>query len=147
MKKILSISMLLLFAGVTAGYAKTMSIAKDDVNVRSKPSEKAQVLYQAPRGYPVLVKKRQKNWYYVEDWQGNKGWVYAKLVSPISTTVVEVDEANVRKGPSQKKAMVTKAKQGEIYKVLASRPDWVKIGYYFEKEPLGWINDDLVWGY
>jgi uncharacterized protein YgiM (DUF1202 family) len=147
MNKVFYFAMLLLFVAVTAGQAKTMSIARDEVNVRAKPSNKAEVLYKASRGYPVLVKKRQKNWLYVEDWHGKKGWVHAKLVSPIATTVVEVDEANIRKGPSQKKASIATAKQGEIYKVLAEQHDWVKIGYYFENEPVGWIHDDLVWGY
>ncbi len=147
MKKTLWIAMLLVFSGVTAGYAKTMSIAKDEVKVRAKPSKQAQVLYKATRGYPVLVKKRQQHWLYVEDWHGRKGWVYAKLVSSIPTTVIKVDLANVRKGPSQKNASIAKAKQGEIYKVLASRNNWLKIGYYFENEPAGWIHEDLVWGY
>jgi uncharacterized protein YgiM (DUF1202 family) len=147
MKKSFLIAMLLLFASVTAGHAKTMSIAKDEVNVRAKPSKRAQVLYKAPRGYPVLVKKRQKNWVYVEDWNGKRGWVYAKLVSSIPTTVIQADTANVRKGPSRKNSAIAQATQGEIYKVLASRGDWVKIGYYYENEPAGWIHGDLVWGY
>ena len=147
MKKVLYFAMLLLFAGVTAGQARTVSIAQDEVNVRTKPSKKAKVLYQARRGYPVLVKKRKKTWLYVEDWHGKKGWVHARLVSSIPTTVVQVDTANIRKGPSHKDASIAKATQGEIYKVLASRNHWVKIGYYFENEPAGWIHEDLVWGY
>jgi SH3-like domain-containing protein len=146
MKKGLCIAILLLFAGVTAGQAKTMSIAQNEVKVRVKPSSKAEVLYKAQRGYPVLVKKRQQNWLYVEDWHGKKGWINAKLVSSIATTVIQEEEANVRKGPSQKDASIAKAKQGEIYKVLAVKNNWVKIGYYFEKEPLGWIQKNLVWG-
>lgn len=147
MQKIFYIAVLLLFVSVTAGQAKTMSIAQKEANVRAKPTNKAQVLYQAHRGYPVLVKKRQKNWLYVEDWHGRKGWVHAKLVSSIPTTVVEVETANVRKGPSQKKAAVAKATQGEVYKVLGLQNDWVRIGYYFENEPVGWIHEDMVWGY
>jgi N-acetylmuramoyl-L-alanine amidase len=147
MKKVLCIVMLLLCAGVTAGQAKTMSIAEEEVNVRIKPSSKAEVVYKAHRGYPVLVKKRQENWLYVEDWNGKKGWIYAKVVSSIPTIIVESETANIRKGPSQKDATVAKATQGEIYKVLAERHNWIKIGYYFEKGPLGWINKDTVWGY
>lgn len=147
MKKTLWIALLLFFAGVAAGHAKTMSIAKDNVNVRSQPSKRAKILFKAPRGYPVMVKKRQRNWLYCVDWQGNKGWVYKSLVSAIPTTVVQAGTANVRKGPSRKNSSVAQAKQGEIYKVLASRGDWVKIGYYLENEPAGWIHDDLVWGY
>ena len=147
MKKILYIAVLLLFSAVTAAHAKTMSIAEEEVNVRVKPSSKAEVLYKAHRGYPVLVKKRQEKWLYVEDWNGKKGWVHAKLVSSVPTTIVEVETAHIRKGPSHKNATVAKATQGAIYKVLACRNNWVKIGYYFEKEPVGWIHHDMVWGY
>ncbi len=147
MKKALWIAMMLVFVSVTAGHAKTMSIAQDKVIVRAKPSKRARVLFSASKGYPIVVKKRQQNWLYVEDWNGHKGWVYKNLVSGIPTIIVQADTANVRKGPSRKNSSVAQAKQGEIYKVLASRGNWVKIGYYFENESVGWIHDDLVWGY
>lgn len=147
MKKALWIAMLLVFIGVVAGHAKTMSIAQDKVNVRAKPSKLARVLFSAPKGYPVVVKKRTRDWLYVEDWNGKKGWVYKKLVSSIPTTIIQADSAYVRKGPSRKNSTVTQVNQGEIYKVLASRGGWVKIAYYYENEPVGWIYDGLVWGY
>jgi SH3-like domain-containing protein len=147
MKKALWIAILLVFMGVTAGHAQTMSIAQEKVNVRAKPSKHAHVLFSAPKGYPVVVKKRTQNWFYVEDWNGKKGWVYKKLVSSIRTTIIQADTAHVRKGPSRKNSSIAQAKQGEIYKVLASRGGWVKIAYYYENEPVGWIHDDLVWGY
>jgi SH3-like domain-containing protein len=147
MKKIFGIVVALLCLGVTASHAKTLSIAEDEVNVRVKPSSKAEVLYKAHRGYPVLVRKRQQTWLYVEDWNGKKGWIYAKGVSSVPTVIVESEWANIRKGPSQKDAVITKANQGEIYKVLAEKHNWLKIGYYFEKGPLGWINKEAVWGY
>jgi SH3-like domain-containing protein len=87
-KKAMWIAMLLLFAGETAGYAKTMSIAQDKVNVRTRPSKQARVLYSAPKGFPVVVKKQTRNWLYVEDWNGKKGWVYKKMVSSIPTTII-----------------------------------------------------------
>jgi SH3-like domain-containing protein len=147
MKKSLWIAMLLVFVSVTAGHAKTMSIAQDNVKVRAKPSKRARVLLSAPKGYPILVKKRKQNWLYVEDWHGQKGWVGKNLVSGIPTTIVRADTANVRKGPSRKNSPVTQATHGQIYKVLGVRGGWVKIGYYFENEPIGWIHDNLVWGY
>jgi uncharacterized protein YgiM (DUF1202 family) len=69
------------------------------------------------------------------------------LVSSIPTTIIQADTANVRKGPSRKNSPVTQATHGQIYKVLGVRGGWVKIGYYFENEPIGWIHDNLVWGY
>lgn len=147
MIKALWLAILLVFAGVTAGQAKTMSIAKDKVNVRAQPSKQARVIFTAPKGYPVVVKKRAPNWLLVEDWNGKRGWVYKKLVSGVPTTIIQADKAHVRKGPSRKKSSVAYARQGEIYKVLESRDGWVKIGYYFENEPAGWIHGDLVYGY
>ncbi|AEB10011.1 SH3 domain-containing protein [Desulfobacca acetoxidans] len=147
MKKVFWIVLLLVFVGVTAGYARTMSIARDRVNVRTKPSKRASILFQAPKGYPIVVKKKTRHWLYFEDWNGNKGWVYRPLVSAIPTTVIRVDTANVRKGPGTRRPLIAQAKQGEIYRVLGEQGDWVKIGYYYENEVVGWIYDDLVWGY
>jgi len=147
MKKAIGIALLLLLVGVTAGYAKTKSIAKDNVNVRAKPSRQAPILFVAPKGYPLWVRQQQKNWVQVEDWQGKRGWVYRPLISAIPTAVVQVETANVRKSPNRRASRVTQAKHGEIYRVFASQGDWVKIGYYFENEKLGWIHRDLVWGY
>jgi SH3-like domain-containing protein len=147
MKKALWIVMLLVFMGVTAGDARTMSIAQDKVKVRAKPSKRARVLFSAPKGYPIAVRQRKQQWLYVEDWLGHKGWVYRNMVSAIPTTIVRADTANVRRGPSRKSSPVARVTHGQIYKVLATRGGWVKIGYYYEKEPVGWIHDDLVWGY
>lgn len=146
MKKALWFATLFIFVGAAAVQAKTMSIARDKVNVRAQPSKQARVLFSAPKGYPVVVKKRTPNWLLVEDWNGQKGWVYRRLVSSVRTAIVQADRANVRKGPGRKNSSVAYATQGEIYKVLAAKDGWVKIGYYFENEPAGWIHGDLVWG-
>jgi len=147
MKKTILATLLLVFVGLPMGYAKTMSIAKDQVNMRTKPNLGAQVLFEAPVAYPLEIKKDQGNWLYCEDWQGNQGWVYKPLVSGVPTTVIQVETANVRRGPGLSKPLITQVKQGEIYKVFDQQGDWVKIGYYFENEEIGWIHEDLVWGY
>jgi SH3-like domain-containing protein len=147
MKKAFWIAMVLLFIGVPSGDAKTVSIAHDKVSVRAKPGKRTRVLFSAPKGYPILVRKRQHNWLYVEDWHGHRGWVYKNVVSAIPTTIIQADTANVRKGPSRKNSPVAQVQHGQIYKVLATRGDWVKIGYYYENEPIGWIHDKLIWGY
>jgi SH3-like domain-containing protein len=122
------------------------SIGKDRVNVRSKPNLKSDVEFQAYLGYPIQVEKQKDNWVYFTDWKNKSGWVYRPLVSNIKTAVILVDDANIRKGPSLRTPVVTKASQGEIYKIFAEKGNWVKIGYYLENEEVGWVRDDLVWG-
>ncbi len=147
MKKVLWLAALVFIVGITGAHAKTMSIATDEVNVRLKPHKDARVVYQASRGYPVQVIKRTQNWLLVKDWQKRQGWVYAENVSSTPTTVIKAETAKLRKGPGPKNASIAKAKQGEIYKVLECRNHWVKLGYYLDNEPAGWINGDMVWGY
>lgn len=147
MKKTILTTLVFVFVGVSLGYAKTMSVAKDQVNVRTQPSLNAQVLFEAPVAYPLEIKKDQGNWLYCEDWQGNQGWVYKPLVSKIPTTVVQAETANVRRGPGLNQPPIARVNKGEIYRVFGQQGEWVKIGYYFENETIGWIRQDLVWGY
>ena len=131
---------------VPALASNMMSIGKDRVNVRSKPSLGSEVLFQAYLGYPVKIEKRKKDWVYCTDWQNNTGWIYKPLVSNTQTAVVLVENANIRKGPSLRRPVVMQAAKGEIYKVFGEKGKWVKVGYYLENEVIGWIRQDLVWG-
>jgi SH3-like domain-containing protein len=129
------------------GWASTMrSIAKDRVNVRSEPDMKSEVLFHAALGYPIEIEQQKKDWVYFHDWEDNAGWVYKPLVSSIQTAVITVGNANIRKGPNLRQPVVMQASKGEIYKVFGEEGQWVKIGYYFENEVIGWIRNDLVWG-
>jgi N-acetylmuramoyl-L-alanine amidase len=128
-------------------FAATMqSIGKDEVNVRSKPNLKSEVLFELSLGYPIQVEKQQDNWVYITDWKNQAGWVYEPLVSKTQTAVILVDNANIRKGPSLNKPVIMKASQGNIYKIFGEKGDWVHVGYYLENEKIGWIHDDMVWG-
>lgn len=122
------------------------SIGRDQINIRSEPSTTSSVLYKAPLGYPIVVEKESKDWIYFRDWENNKGWVHKPLVSNIKTVVILVDKANVRDSGSEKGKVVAKAEQGEIYKVLEKKNNWVRLGYYHGDTPLGWIRSDLVFG-
>jgi SH3-like domain-containing protein len=147
MKKLLCLAVISILCLAVPVSASTMkSIGKDRVNVRSKPNLGSAVVFQAYLGYPIEIEKQQKNWVYFTDWKNNCGWVYKPMVSATQTAVIIVDNANIRKGPSLKKPVVTKASQGEIYKIFGAKGDWVKIGYYLENEVVGWVRQDLVWG-
>ena len=147
MRKIICLVAALLMVLIGSVCAATMqSIAKDQVNVRSKPDLNSEVVFEVSLGYPIQVEKQKNNWVYFSDWKNQAGWVYKPLVSRTQTAVILVDNANIRKGPSLNTPVVMKASQGEIYKIFGEKGDWVKVGYYLENEVIGWIRDDLVWG-
>ena len=144
-------TMVLLFLAMAVTFspcwgAPMKSIGKDKVNVRSGPGLGHDVLFQAHLGYPIKVDKRKGEWVHFKDWQGDTGWVHRPLVKNIKTAVVLKDKVNVRRGPGLRHKVVTKVNEGEVYKIFKQRKNWVKIGYYLEGEPIGWIRDDLVWG-
>jgi SH3-like domain-containing protein len=126
--------------------AHAKSIGKDQVNIRSGPSATTSIVFEAPLGYPIEIKKQEGKWVYFRDWENNTGWVYKPLVSNIKTAVILVETANVRSSASTKSNIVAKAEIGEIYKVLGTKNNWVRLGYYHGGSPLGWIRADLVFG-
>jgi SH3-like domain-containing protein len=147
MRKIFCLAVASVVLSVSPVLASNMqSIGKERVNVRSKPNVNSEVVFEAFLGYPIHIEKQQNNWVYVTDWKNNTGWVYKPLVSRTQTALVLVEDANIRKGPSLKRAVVMQASKGEIYKIFDEKGEWVKVGYYLENEVIGWIRQDLVWG-
>jgi uncharacterized protein YgiM (DUF1202 family) len=147
MRKTLCFTVVWLSLLTATSWASSMSsIGKDQVNVRSQPNLKSEVLFQAGLGYPIEIERQKNDWVYCHDWKDNAGWVYKPLVSSIQAAVITVDNANIRKGPYLRKPVVMQASKGEIYKVFGEKGQWVKIGYYLENEVIGWVRHDLVWG-
>jgi len=146
MKKIGFLALISVICWVAPAGAKMMSVGKEKVNVRSGPSLQSGVLYQAPLGYPLQVVENQGKWARFKDWEGNSGWVYRPLLSEIHTVVVSANNPNIRQGPGLRNKVVMQANRGDIFKVLGKRGNWVKLGYYYSGDVVGWIRNDLVWG-
>lgn len=147
MKKIFFFAATWLIMLLVPCWASTASIGKSKVNVRSKPSLKSEVLFQAHLGYPVEVEKTKGKWVQIRDWQDNVGWVYRPLVNKkIHTAVVLPEKVNIRKGPGLRYRVVGQAESGEVYKIFQEKRGWVRVGYYLENQVIGWIRNDLVWG-
>jgi uncharacterized protein YgiM (DUF1202 family) len=147
MQRSLHLSLIFLFLAAVPCWATTMkSIGKEKVNIRSGPSLKNEVLFQAHLGYPLEILERKGDWVRFQDWMGNTGWIYRPLLSDIPTAVVLKEKVNVRQGPGLRHRVVTTVDKGEVYKIFSRNGNWVKIGYYLEDEQIGWVRSDMVWG-
>ena len=146
MHRVFCLTLAIVLGMAIDGWCAFGSIGKDQVNVRSGPGLKYQVMFQAPMGYPVEIVKKQQDWVQVRDWEGHTGWVKNSMLSNIRTTVVLPERANVRDNPSTGGGIVRKVEKGDIFKVIAVKKNWLRIGYYYDDEPVGWIRQDLVFG-
>ena len=127
-------------------WAATKSIGKDGVMVRSGPSLEHQVVFRASLGYPVEIKEKKGDWVLIRDWEGDTGWVFEPMISEIRTAVIRTEGANIRSAPSTDGDVRAKARKGEIFKILDSKDNWLKLGYYHDGVEVGWIRQDLAFG-
>ncbi len=128
---------------VTVRAAEYVSVVKDGVNLRSGPDTKYEILFQLPANYPLKVLSRKGKWIKVSDYEDDKGWVYAPLVSDKRYVIVRVKTGNVRKGPGQNFDKIGSVARDVILTEVERQGDWVKISH--PQIPEGWIHKKLVW--
>lgn len=131
---------LLLSSAVSA--AEFVAVAKDGVNIRSGPNTESAVLFQAPNGYPLEVIRRQGQWLNVNDFENEKGWVTASLVSDVPYVIVQ-RKGNIRAGAGTEHRQIGTVVREVILKKVEQQGEWIKISH--PQLPAGWIYRDLVW--
>ncbi len=126
--------------------AKMVSVNADLINMRSGPGSKYKIIWELGKGYPLKVLSSKGNWYRVQDFENDKGWVYKKLVNRTPHLVVKKRAINLRSGPSTKYKIVRQAKRGVVFRTVDRRKGWVKVRHDEEKVE-GWVKRDLLWGW
>lgn len=122
--------------------AEYVSVTKDGVNLRSGPGTNYEAIYQLPVHYPVRVLSKKGQWMKIEDYEGDKGWIYDTLVSASPYVIVKVKEGNVRSGPGTNNAKVGTVSKDVILKKGNRQGDWVQVSH---PEIKGWVHRTLVW--
>jgi SH3-like domain-containing protein len=120
-------------------YAVTAKIA----NIRSGPGTNHSILFEAEQYYPLKVLKKSGNWFQVEDFEGDVGWIYKKLVKGVTTVITKKPKCNIRTGPSIKNQVVYISERGVPFLVLGKEGKWIHIRHADGYE--GWIHSSLVW--
>lgn len=129
---------------VGAAAADYRSIEAGQVNIRTGPGTDHPRKWVVSEGYPVRVLEERDDWLQVEDYEGDKGWVAAKLVSGERTVIVTRTLVNVRRGPGTDNPVVFQAEGDVILNYVESRSGWVKVRH--GQGATGWVHRDLVWG-
>lgn len=133
-----------------AAAIELVSIAGDDVNMRSGPGTKYKVMWELGKGFPLIVLKRSGQWIRVRDFEGTIGWVHRDVADKTPHMIVKVHRnskkrINVRSGPGKKYRIMAKAYYGVVFKTLQQKNGWVKVQH--GKGVTGWVKRSLLWGW
>ena len=120
-------------------YAVTAKIA----NFRAGPGTNHEIMFEAERYYPVKLLRTSGNWYQVEDYEGDIGWIHQSLMEKMSSVITIKSKCNIRSGPSIQDQIVFVSEKGVPFKVLARQGRWVHVRHSDGHE--GWIHRSLVW--
>lgn len=133
---------LLLAAGEAR--AENRSVGVPTANFRSGPCTSRPVLFTADRYYPVQVLRCERGWCETRDFEGDVAWVAERLLRRQPSVVVNVNQANVRAGPSIESSVLFRVDWGEALKVNERKDDWVSIEDIAGER--GWVYSKLTWG-
>ena len=143
-KKILGIQLLIIvfFIAEIAVAGDFGSVQKDGVNIRSGPSTEDDVLWEVFKDYPVEILQRKGDWVQVRDFENDKGWIYASLLSKKTTIIVKVETANMRSGPTKDDKIIATVKKGVVFTPVEQKGNWIKVRY--KKDLTGWMYNTLL---
>lgn len=119
-----------------------VSVVKDGVNLRSSPDTGSEVRFELPEGYPLEVIERKGDWINVRDYEGDKGWISASLISGTPYVIVKAAKGNIRSGPGTEYDQIGKVVRDVILKKTEEKEDWIKVSH---PQLTGWIARQLVW--
>jgi len=129
-------------------FADALCVTVPEANLRSGPGTQYERTWEVFKYMPFKKLSQKGDWYKVQDVDGDKHWIYRKLVrDKFDCAVVKADKANIRKGPGVRyqKKHFSPALKYAAFKVLKRKGDWVKVLDEFGDS--GWIFRKLLWIY
>lgn len=140
------IMMILLMSSVlvSTAWAERMSVNADKANIRSGPGTgNYDVLWEVERYHPLEVIRKQGEWVFFRDFEGDEGWIHGELLGEGDTVITRTDLVNIRSGPGTQHDIIFKAERGVPFRVLKRQDDWIHIRSADGDE--GWIHKKMVW--
>jgi SH3-like domain-containing protein len=124
-----------------AGFVR---VRADTVNLRERPSTRADRVTFLYEDDPLQVLGRRDGWLKVRDFRGYEGWVSGGLIDRRPSVVVRVRAANVRSGPGRAHDVLYTADRGVAFAVRATRGEWLEVEH--ADGARGWVHRRVVWG-
>ncbi len=140
----ITIFLLAFFLSSSLSFAQTVSVKKDNVNVRSGPGKSFPVSMELFKGYPLKVLETKGDWQKISDFENDSGWIYSPLLVPGTTVIVNGKiSVNMRSKPNTTAPVVADVLRGVILTKISTEGKWVKVRH--SKGAVGWIYSPLLW--
>jgi len=124
--------------------AQFITVAKDNVNVRTGPGTDNPIHLQLFDGYPLKVIDKQGSWYKVIDFENDTGWIESSLTRSNDTVIINAKtNANMRSKPSVSSEIVATVDRGVVLKKIGIQGGWIQVRH--SSGVSGWIYGKLVW--
>lgn len=126
-------------------YWATIRDSATELNMRVGPSQDYKIawVYRRP-GLPVKVVRVMEGWRLIEDPDGERGWVVARLLSPQRGGIVgDGEPAAIRDAPADNGELRWRAAPGVVGKLGECSGGWCFIDVDGRK---GWMRQDRIWG-
>ncbi len=123
--------------------AEYVTVIKDGVNVRSKPSTKGEVYWEVFKDFPLKVLERKGEWVKAEDFEGDTGWIYGPLLTKKKKIIVKVKKANLRVGPGKNYEINATALYGVVFTPGRRDGKWIQVTH--SDGTKGWVHQSLIW--
>jgi SH3-like domain-containing protein len=116
-----------------------------EVNMRVGPSEAYPIDWVYRRqGLPVKVVRVNQGWRLVEDPDGERGWIVARLLDPDRGAIVTGDGlAELRAQPQAAAKVLWRAEPGVVGALGSCDEGWCELDVSGRK---GWIRAERLWG-
>jgi len=141
--------MLVAIAGPAAAQDREVpywaTLRAEEVNMRVGPSEAYPIEWVYRRqGLPVKVVRVMQGWRLVEDPDGERGWMIARLLNPARGAIVKGDGlAEMRAAPEADAQVLWRAEPGVVGALGDCDEGWCELSVGGRK---GWVRAARLWG-
>lgn len=121
------------------------TLRAEEVNMRVGPSEAYPIEWVYRRqGLPIKVIRLMQGWRLVEDPDGARGWIVARLLDPDRGAIVIGEGlAEIRAEPSAGSALRWRAEPGVVGALGKCEAGWCQLDIDGHK---GWVRAERLWG-
>lgn len=148
-RQIIAIALLTATVGPAAAQSEVevpywASISVDEARMRKGPSPDVPVIWEYRRkDLPVKVVARHETWRKIEDPDGTRGWMAARLLSRTRTAIVTGEIRPMREAASLSAAVAYRAEPGVVGRITDCKGGWCLFDVKGRK---GWVQTEHIWG-
>ena len=125
---------------------RMVSLKNELTFVRTGPGKEFPIKFEInQKGYPLKIIAEFNNWRKVNTKNNLSGWIHTQLLSSFKTGLV-ITNTPLKKRPSDSSKTLAKLLPNLLIKVKKCKLDWCNIEVFKNKNFIGWIKKNSIWG-